>query len=266
MEHAVKVASFGYHEVTDDPTSSGFQRPGALPYKLTCRAFARHLAEIATGPSHPELIGEIDLTRPGRHLLLTFDDGGKSALRAGEELARRAWKGHFFITTSRVGERTFLHPAEIRRLRECGHIIGSHSHTHPSLFRELPFDRMLEEWRISGDWLAQLLGEPCIVASVPGGDISPRVLRSAAEAGVRYLFTSEPTLTPSRVDECWILGRFLPKTGTPSWRVRELAQLRGWSRAMLVRRLKVGVRRLLPGISRRYVRYRSADWREDLRR
>ena len=35
------VASFGYHEVTDNPAAAGFQRPGALPYKHRRDAFAR---------------------------------------------------------------------------------------------------------------------------------------------------------------------------------------------------------------------------------
>ena len=39
-----QIAAFTYHEVTDDPSSSGFQRLGAVPYKLTPRAFAEHLA------------------------------------------------------------------------------------------------------------------------------------------------------------------------------------------------------------------------------
>src|SRR2546427_752987 len=37
------IAGFGYHEITDDPSASGFQRPGARPYTLTPRAFAAHL-------------------------------------------------------------------------------------------------------------------------------------------------------------------------------------------------------------------------------
>ena len=35
--------------------------------------------------------------------MLTFDDGGPSALDAAGELAHRAWRGHFFIVTSLVG-------------------------------------------------------------------------------------------------------------------------------------------------------------------
>jgi peptidoglycan/xylan/chitin deacetylase (PgdA/CDA1 family) len=266
VRQAPAVASFGYHDVTDDPAASGFQRPAALPFKLGCSTFAEHLDHIAAGVRVPELIGGVDLTQPGHHVLLTFDDGGKSAVRAGDELARRGWKGHFFIITSRVGERTFLDPAEIRYLRGCGHAIGSHSHTHPNLFRELSPARMHEEWRVSRDWLTQLLGEPCLAASVPGGDLSARVQHSAANAGFKYLFTSEPTVTPDRVAGCWILGRFVAKRRTSPARVGELARLHGWGRAMLLRRMKVGARLLLPGLYRRYVhRGTAADAAAPLR-
>src|SRR5262249_10311385 len=157
---------------TDDPSASGFQRPGAVPYKLSRQAFAQHLAAIATSPFVPECILDIDIARPGRHLLLTFDDGGKSAVYVSEELSRRGWKGHFFIVTSLIGSRTFVDAREVRYIRSQGHVIGSHSHTHPNIFKELSFERMVEEWRMSCDRLAQLLGEPCTTAAVPGGDSS----------------------------------------------------------------------------------------------
>ena len=47
---APEVAGLMYHEVSDDPTTSGFQRPGALPYTMTTAAFRRHLDAIAGGP------------------------------------------------------------------------------------------------------------------------------------------------------------------------------------------------------------------------
>ena len=77
-------------------------------------------------------------------------------------------------------------------------------------------------------------------------------------AGMRYLFTSDPTLTSRMASGCWILGRFLPKRSTSLDRVRELAHLRGWGRAMLMRRLKGGARLLFPGLSRQYTRRRAA--------
>ena len=249
-----ELASFDYHEVTDDPTGTGFQRPAARAFTLTPAAFRGHLDRIAAAGVTPTLVTALDLTAPGRHVCLTFDDGGRSALAVGDELRRRGYWGHFFVVTSLIGTRTFLSPAEVRYLRSCGHVVGSHSHTHPDIFRDLPRERMLEEWRVSADLLATLLGERCVAAAVPGGDISPVVLRSADAAGLRYLFTCEPQLRPVRVGECWVLGRFIPKVGTPPGRVEELVRFRGWWRARIVRGAKELARHALPPLYRAYVR------------
>ncbi len=248
------VAAFAYHDVTDDPPDSGFRGPGALPFKLGWSAFRQHLDAMAGASIPPQLVTTVDLTAPGRSLLLTFDDGGTSALPVGDELCRRGWLGHFFIVTDRIGQRGFLDTAGIRYLRACGHVVGSHSHTHPNIFREQTADQMAVEWRTSRDRLADLLGEPCTVAAVPGGDISPLVLQSAGAAGLRYLFTCEPTLGPLLVEGCWVLGRFSAKVTTSASRVRELAGFHGWARALLVRRFKNVVRAMLPGPYRYYVR------------
>ncbi len=260
MNVGLTIASFAYHDVADDRTTSGFQRPAALPYKLTCRAFREHLDGFAAGPCAPTLVDAIDWTRPGRHLLLTFDDGGKSALYAGEQLCQRGWRGHFFIITSRIGTRTFLDAGEIRYLRSCGHMLGSHSHTHPDIFREQPADQMAEEWRVSCDVLAALLGEPCASAAVPGGDSSRAVLQAAAAVGLRYLFTSDSWLRPWRADGCWVLGRFAPKVGTSPRRVQQLAQFHGWVRARAVQEVKALARRALSPVYRWHVARTTRDW------
>jgi peptidoglycan/xylan/chitin deacetylase (PgdA/CDA1 family) len=254
------VAGFGYHDVTDDPTSSGFQRNGAVPYKLGLQLFCEHLDRIGATGTTPARVDEIDLSRPGRHLMLTFDDGGKSALVIGEELSRRGWKGHFFITTGLIGQRTFLSAGEIRRLRDAGHLIGSHSHTHPDIYRDLPPDRMLVEWRQSCDRLAQILGEPCKTGSVPGGDISAEVLRSAGLSGLRYLFTSEPSPTPDLVRGCWVLGRYCAKASTSPEQIEQLAAFHGWASKLLARRMKGLLRQSMPFLYRVYVRRSTRNW------
>ena len=250
-----------YHEVTDDPTTSGFQRPAALPYTFSRTAFANHLDAFAAGPLAPELISDINLARNGRgrHLVLTFDDGGASAMYAADQLARRGWKAHFFIITGRIGERTFLKPADIRTLRSAGHMIGTHSHTHPDIFRSLSPALMASEWGVSRAILEALLGEPCVAASVPGGDISPVVLESAGAAGVRYLFTSEPLLAPERLGDTWILGRVTLKAGMSVATIRELVAFRGWQRAKLLRRLGGLARTLSPSLYAQYVRMRTRE-------
>jgi peptidoglycan/xylan/chitin deacetylase (PgdA/CDA1 family) len=256
------TAAFGYHDVTDVPTESGFQRNGAVPFKLGTRQFHEHLDRIADGALPPELVTQVDLAGSDRHLFLTFDDGGKSALRVGEELCRRGWRGHFFISTSLIGRRAFLDPGEIKELRSCGHVVGSHSHTHPDIYRELDWERMVVEWRQSSDVLAQLLGEACLTGAVPGGEISRTVLQSAATAGLRYLFTSEPWLRPRIIRGCWVLGRFCAKASTPAEEIAQLARFRGWTAKLLVRRLKGVARRSVPPLYRLYVSRSSREWQE----
>ncbi len=235
---AEPMPAFAYHDVTDDARDSGFHGAGALPFKLGRAAFAQHLDAIADTAARPGLVTATDCPAPGPTLLLTFDDGGASAPYAGDELCRRGWRGHFFIVTGRIGAHAFLDAAGIKYLRGCG-------------------DQMATEWRTSRERLADLLGEPCTTAAVPGGDISPLVLASAAAAGFQYVFTCEPTLAPQRVGACWVLGRFSVKATTPASRIRELAALRGWQRALLVRRLKNFARMALPGPYRQYVRWRT---------
>jgi peptidoglycan/xylan/chitin deacetylase (PgdA/CDA1 family) len=254
------VAGFGYHDVTDEPESSGFQRNSAVPYKLGFQLFREHLDRIGAMDLTPARVDEIDLSRPGRHLLLTFDDGGKSAVAVGEELSRRGWKGHFFVTTSRIGCRTFLTSGEIRALRRAGHLIGSHSHTHPDIYRDLSPERMLVEWRQSCDILAQLLGEPCRSGAVPGGDISGAVLRSAGLSGLRYLFTSEPCLTPELVRGCWVLGRYCARASTSSEEIEQLAGFHAWTGKLVARRMKGLLRHSMPFLYRMYVRHSTREW------
>jgi peptidoglycan/xylan/chitin deacetylase (PgdA/CDA1 family) len=253
------IATLAYHDVTDHPTETGFQRAAAVPYKLPVAAFRQHLDAIAAAPYRPTLITDIDLTRGGRYLLLSVDDGARSALLAAEELSRHGWRAHFFITTGRLGSRGFLDAAGVRALHDAGHIVGSHSHTHPDIFRELSDAAMRAEWAESVARVSEITGAPCLAASVPGGDTSDDVRRTAAEAGLRYLFTSEPTLTPRRADGCWELGRYCPKVGTDAEYIGRLARFEAWRGAMFVRRLKEITRRILPAVYRAYVRRRTDE-------
>jgi peptidoglycan/xylan/chitin deacetylase (PgdA/CDA1 family) len=256
--HKPQLAAFTYHDVTDDPSDSGFQRPAATRYKLSPAVFARQLDAIGAAGT-PRLITDVNLAIPDRHRLLTFDDGGQSMIAAADELARRGWRGHFFLVTRLIGTRRFVDVSDVRYLRSCGHVVGSHSHTHPNIFREQPRARMDEEWRVSRDILAQVLGEPCTVASVPGGDISAEVLDSGAAAGFRYLFTSEPWLAPRCLGACWVLGRYSPTTATSLAQVAALAQFRGWRTAQFVRRLKALARAGFPHLYRHYVRVQTTE-------
>jgi len=243
-----------YHEVTDNPSDSGFQRPAAWRYAHGRGDFRAHLDAVAGGPCVPELVTDLPRGGAGSHVLLTFDDGGRSAEHVADELERRGWRGHFFIVTGLLGQPTFLRASDVRRLHERGHLIGSHSHTHPDIARDVPRAELLEEWRVSRRILEDLLGVPCLAASVPGGDISPLVLRTADETGYSYLFTSEPWLVPRTVGSCTVLGRVCVKRAMSPDTVAALVRFRGWHRVRIERVVKAIARRALAPLYRRYMR------------
>ena len=81
----------------------------------------------------------------------------------------------------------------------------------------------MEEWRNSRRTLSDILGEDVTVASVPGGYYSNTVALAASAAGIRVLFTSEPTTRCYFVDDCLVIGRYCLRTGTPPATAARLA-------------------------------------------
>ena len=254
MRRHPTVAGFMFHEVTDDATTTGYQRPGARPYGCTPATFERHLDAIAESGRAPAVITDVGFESTAPRLMLTFDDGGRSAIVAGDLLMRRGWRGHFFVVTSRIGRPGFLDRDGVRYLRACGHVIGTHSHTHPDIFPELAPSEMDEEWGVSRSILEDLLGEPCLVASLPGGDLSARVRDSVRRSVFHALFTSEPWLHPRRAGACWLIGRYAVRASLTPEAFRSLVDLRGWSLALARRRCSVLARNGLGPLYRRYVR------------
>jgi hypothetical protein len=118
---------------------------------------------------------------------------------------------------------------------------------------------MAEEWRTSAAILSDLLGVPCESASVPGGEISQAVLESGAAAGFRNLFTVEPRVHPWELSGCRIFGRFMVKAGTAPSRTARMAEFRGWTSALAVRRVKAIARRSMPSLYRYVVQRRAQE-------
>jgi peptidoglycan/xylan/chitin deacetylase (PgdA/CDA1 family) len=221
-----------YHDVVEngDFAASGFPGEGAHVYKLRREDFERHLEAIrAAVPS--DAVSRIAARREwsGAPVFLTFDDGGTSALHPTADLLERfGWRGHFFVTTKRIGTPGFLSAAEVRELHQRGHVIGSHSASHPPRMAALPPGELDREWSESVATLSDIAGEPVRVASVPGGYYSNDVARSAKAAGIEVLFTSEPTTAAGVVDGCLILGRYVIQRGmAPEWSAAFAAGRRG---------------------------------------
>src|SRR5437588_90456 len=107
-----------YHDVIAGGRQSGFCGTGAEHYKLAREEFLDHLAamSVALDGGGFSLVGDDPGSAPVRRYL-TFDDGGVSAYTdVADLLEARGWRGHFFVTTDRIGTAGFLDDRQIRDL------------------------------------------------------------------------------------------------------------------------------------------------------
>ena len=215
-----------YHDVAprDEWGNTGFSGGDAAVYKLERAAFDAHLAKLATIGRPPARVP--DAAPDG--WLLTFDDGGASAMtHTAPALETRNWRGHFFMTVGQLGAPGFLDAAALRDLHRRGHVIGSHTVSHPLRMSSCGPAELRREWADSVEALADILGERPTVASVPGGAFARVVAETAAEAGIRVLFTSEPTARAWRVGPVRCIGRFTLWNGMPAEAAYAFATGRG---------------------------------------
>jgi len=209
----MRALSLEYHDVVHPGAvdASGFPGPGPGSYKLTVADFERHLDAISGAIQGPPIRALDWLADRGsvRPLFITFDDGGIAAHTwIAEALERRGWRGHFFVTAGRIGSATFLSADQIRDLRDRGHVIGTHSYSHPARMGACSVEQIVEEWTRSTSMLSDILGEQILTGSVPGGFYARPVAEMAARAGMKLLFTSAPTTRGWTVDGCVVLGRY----------------------------------------------------------
>ena len=247
------MAALMYHDIVPAGAedSSGFPGRDAARYKVTPERFAGHLRAVAAR-SAPALSGPA----------ITFDDGGIGALTAAAILERYGLRGHFLVTANYIGTRGFLSECGIRDLHSRGHMIGSHSCSHPLRMGHCSPARLVEEWTRSRDVISNIVGEAIAVASVPGGDYAPAVAEAAARAGFTKLFTSEPTDHPEHVFGLELRGRFTIYQWTDASTVEGLAwgswlprarQTLAWNTRKLTKRLA----------GRRYLQLRRLLLRHD---
>jgi len=227
----MKAITIMYHDVVPDDVhkTSGFPSPDAALYKLPPGEFERHLeALLDAGLAAP--ISAFDLSENGagapqrRPWMLTFDDGGVSAYtQIADRIEALGWRGHFLIATDYIDTPPFVSRDQIRELHARGHVIGTHSCSHPLRMASQGWDRLLREWRDSVSELSDILGQRIEVGSIPGGQFSKKVAEAAAEAGLKILFTSEPTTNCWARHGCLLLGRYAIQRWTPAQEAAALA-------------------------------------------
>jgi peptidoglycan/xylan/chitin deacetylase (PgdA/CDA1 family) len=212
----MRAISLLYHDVVPDGRfdTSGFLGGDADIYKLHIEEFQQHLIAIRSSTQQqPTTAAQIAETR-SMPLMLTFDDGGSSAHDCiADLLEAQGWRGHFFVTTDWIGRKGFLNQAQIRDLSSRGHLIGSHSCSHPQRMSHCSVRALQQEWNRSVAVLSDILGARVTLASVPGGFYARNVAETAAAAGLTTLFTSEPRTRREVVNGCTVWGRYTIQQG-----------------------------------------------------
>jgi peptidoglycan/xylan/chitin deacetylase (PgdA/CDA1 family) len=229
MPLPVRVPTLLYHDVVADRqwSASGFSGGAADIYKLDSDVFRDHVERLHSSGLEGSLLSRAT-SGSSRRFVMTFDDGGVSALTTiAPAIERFGWRGYFFMTTGWLGAPGFLDRGQLRELRSRGHAIGSHSETHPLRMSACSNRQLLDEWTSSLERLADVLGERPSTASIPGGAYSHAVAEAAGRAGIKVLFTSEPTARSWEVGNVTCLGRFTIWRGMPADRAVALARGHG---------------------------------------
>jgi peptidoglycan/xylan/chitin deacetylase (PgdA/CDA1 family) len=257
----MKATSLMYHDVVAPGAedASGFEGRDASLYKLSASDFDEHLRQIglAIGSRRVSRVPDVLATGERAPFLLTFDDGGESAATVvADRLDARGWSAHFFVTTDRIDTRGFLSAEQIRELVRRGHVVGSHSSSHPPRMSSCSRAQIDHEWSNSIKVLSDIVGAKVNVASIPGGFSSREVVASAAAAGIKAIFTSEPIDEAADVDGCLVLGRYTIQRHTPA---KVAAALASWKLAPRFRqRVLWNVKKAAKAIGgERYLRIRK---------
>lgn len=242
-----------YHDVYKNKASeSGFQNSTAIKYKVPSDDFESHVKYIY-GLIESGVLGKGSIE-------FTFDDGGVSFYEViAPILEKYNFKGVFFITTKYIGTDGFLSESDIVELDKRGHVIGAHSHTHPSGMKDLSNEVLKNEWNHSIKCLNDILNKGIIFASIPGGSYSDKVFDVLFDLGVTNVYTSKPATNSYKYKNSNIYGRFDVNSTTSLASVNKIVTSSRFRRKLIVKNQLMNVIKVLLGNSYFKIRKMISD-------
>jgi len=96
--------------------------------------------------------------------------------------------GSMGIELDTLADGLWMEPDQIRCLHADGHVIGLHTHTHPTRLAHLPPAEQLREYRDNYMYLMALLGEPPTAMSHPCNSYSADTLAILLRLGIQFGF------------------------------------------------------------------------------
>lgn len=176
-----RAAILNYHRIVPDGAEKGFYDVSLSKFRAQMRFLARR--RVDTAGCALNLDG-------GLTTYVTFDDGTDDHVMVGEVLSELDLRGVFFVISGLLDTPGRLTTAQVRHLSAAGHLIGSHTVSHPRL-PQVSDDVLRAELLDSRTALESIGGTTVNWLAPPGGYFDSRVLNAAADAGYEVVRTME---------------------------------------------------------------------------
>jgi len=102
--------------------------------------------------------------------------------------------GSMGIELEALAQELWMEPEHIRRLHDDGHVIGLHTHTHPTRLARLPQEEQLREYRDNYMCLLTLLGQRPSVVAHPCNSYNQDTLTVLRRLGIRVGYRANMAL------------------------------------------------------------------------
>lgn len=197
MNHSILL----YHEVTDFPERAKKIREIGPSDSLPTGQFEEQMAWIAEGKNTKVVTADglfYETQDDSKKIVLTFDDGLiGNYLYAFNILEKYGFKATFFVTVQSISRISrFMSWEQIAALHKHGHLIQSHTMTHPML-GDCDESQISYELETSKKTIEDKIGAPVKYLSLPFGNFDGRVIKIAKATGYQAIFTSSSRMKNS---------------------------------------------------------------------
>ncbi len=193
-----------YHNLSSDEVKEN--------YTIPIKAFEdqmRYLSENCFKTVVPEEIQYLKEKPTHKLIMITFDDGFETDYTLAYPILKKyGFRAVCFITTGFVSKKGHLTWEQIKKLKEEGFSIQSHSHTHP-FFGMLEASVIRKELSVSKKIIEDRLNMNVSSLALPGGSHPRNIKEIAQEQGYQYVFNSKPCINMLNERKIISFGRAL---------------------------------------------------------
>lgn len=97
---------------------------------------------------------------------------------------------HYNVDENTLSKGLWMSELQVKELAVDGHLIGLHSHTHPTSLGSLPFLEQKKEYELNYDYLKRIIGKDINVMSHPCNSYTEDTLKILSGLGIKLGFRS----------------------------------------------------------------------------